>query len=86
MVNGKSTVALWIKTYSLYLVALQPLTVSEPQATCVNVRPPKRRLLSLVSNYIRLEPGTTEPSLKWKCVCVWFESAAGRCVVKQQQQ
>lgn len=87
MVLGKITAAVWVKTYSLYLAALQPSTVSEPQKMCLNFDP-KRRLLSPVLNQNHMEPESIELSLKWKCAIVFGLSLRleGVSLVSVQQQ
>lgn len=87
MVLRKLTAAVWVKTYSLYLAASQPSTVSEPQKMCLNFGP-KRRLLSLVLDQNPMEPESIELSLKWKCVIVFGPSLRleGVSLISVQQQ
>lgn len=82
--HGKPTVALWIKTYSLYLAALQPLSVSEPQATCVNVRPPKTS--AFVAGFELRSPGAGHHWAELKmevCVCVCLVRVCGWTVCSE---
>lgn len=74
------TVAVWVKTYSLYLAALQRLSASKPQTTGLNFDPNVgvyRWFGTKVTRSQRVE-------LKMEaCNCIWFESAVERCIVNQ---